>query len=183
MNLKERYFLAIIPPSPIYEQVMEIKTYFKEHYNCKAPLRSPAHITLQMPFLRPAQKEASMVEQLTVFAKGQEALNLELNGFNRFEPRVIYIDVIENQPLRQMQKALAHHLKIELNIFNADYKSRGFHPHMTVAFRDLKKPLFYEAWAEFEEKPFSERFTVKGFWLLKHDGKQWQPEQEFLFPD
>ena len=181
MNPKERYFLAIIPPSPIYEQVMDIKTYFKEHYNCKAPLRSPAHITLQMPFLWSPKKESNLTDELANFAQTQQSFNLKLQGFNAFEPRVIYVDVVESQSLRKMQKALVRQLKSELGIFNADYKDRGFHPHMTVAFRDLKKPLFYQAWKEFKDKEFDASFAVNSFWLLLHDGRQWQPHQEFLF--
>lgn len=181
MNSKERYFLAIIPPSPIYEQVMEIKTYFKEQYNCKAPLRSPAHITLQMPFLWSPEKEKYLTDQLSSFAQSQNPFELELHGFNHFEPRVIYVDVVNNPPLRVMQKVMAKHLKLELGIFNADYKGRGFHPHMTVAFRDLKKPLFFQAWEEFKIKAFDASFAVNSFWLLKHDGKQWQPLREFSF--
>jgi len=178
MKQKERYFLAIIPPSPVYEQAMDIKHYFKDQYNCKASLRSPAHITLQMPFQFSESKEAELIHQLQLFASGQQAFSLHLNGFNCFEPRVIYIDVIKSKELQSMQKALAKYLKSHLGIFNADYKNRGFNPHMTVAFRDLRKPLFYQAWSEFQDKPFEGKFEVQGFWLLKHDGQMWQPQRE-----
>lgn len=178
MKHKERYFLAIIPPSPVYEQVMDIKHHFKDQYNCKAPLRSPAHITLQMPFQWSEGKEAELVDQLQLFASQQQAFSLRLNGFSCFEPRVIYVDVMKSEALNSIQKALAKHLKTQLGIFNADYKNRGFNPHITVAFRDLKKPLFYEAWHEFQDKPFEGVFEVQGFWLLKHDGQMWQPQRE-----
>ena len=44
------YFIAIVPPSPIYEEAFEQKVYFKTKYNSKASLNSPPHITLHMPF-------------------------------------------------------------------------------------------------------------------------------------
>lgn len=173
-----RYFLAIIPPSSIGEEVMEIKSYFKEAYGCRAPLRSPAHITLQMPFLWQPEKEEALIESLTHFAQNQNAFPVELNDFDCFEPKVIFIKVVKNDALKALQKALVVHLKTALGIFNANYKDRGFNPHITVAFRDLKKPFFYQAWEEFREKPFQGNFPVQSFWLLRHDGKQWQVLRE-----
>ena len=183
MKLKSRYFLAIIPPSPVNEQLMEVKQYFMEHYHCKAPLRSPAHITLQMPFWWSPQKEDQLMNSLSAFARTQNAFDLQLCDYSCFEPRVIYVQVMESPPLRSMHKVLVKYLKQQLGIFNADYKGHGFNPHITVAFRDLKKPLFYQAWEEFREKSFQASFTVNRFWLLLHDGKKWHPHREFLFAD
>ena len=32
------YFIAIIPPAPIYDEALEQKQYFKDHYKSKASL-------------------------------------------------------------------------------------------------------------------------------------------------
>ena len=55
------YFLAIIPPSPLYEEALELKNYFKENYQSKASLNSPPHITLHMPFQWKQEKEEDLV--------------------------------------------------------------------------------------------------------------------------
>ena len=178
MSGLERYFLAIIPPIPIQEEVMEIKSYFKEAYGCRAPLRSPAHITLQMPFRWKPEKEDKLIESLSLFAQKQRAFTVELKDFGCFEPKVIFINVVKNKSVKAMQKALVAHLRKSLGIFHADYKNRGFNPHITVAFRELKKPLFYQAWEEYREKSFQGNFHVHSFWLLRHDGKQWQVQRE-----
>ena len=175
-----RYFLALIPPEPIYSEVMELKAYFRNQYNCKAPLRSPAHITLQMPFLLSEKKETVLIEKLNEFVVNQEGFDLGLHGFGAFAPRVIFVDVVESRQLKVLQKALADFMRRGLNVFDANYKDRGFHPHMTIAFRDLKKALFPQAWAEFEDRPYQATFAVNSIWLLKHDGKQWQPLHEFF---
>lgn len=44
------YFIALVLPSPLYEEVTRLKEYFRDRYNSKAALRSPPHITLHMPF-------------------------------------------------------------------------------------------------------------------------------------
>ena len=73
-----------------------------------------------------------------------------------------------------MQRHLEGVAKRELNLFNANRLDYPYHPHMTVAFRDLKKDVFPLAWAEFEKKEFNSAYEVNAFHLLKHDGKEWK---------
>lgn len=63
-----RYFIAIIPPSPIESDVLALKNFFKEKYNSKASLNSPPHITLHMPFLWKEKKEEELNDALRSFA-------------------------------------------------------------------------------------------------------------------
>lgn len=173
------YFLAIIPPSPLYEEALELKNYFKENYQSKASLNSPPHITLHMPFQWKQEKEEEMVQTFEKFSTSVKPFELKLSGFGSFPPRVIYIDVEKNQNLETLHIELHRHCKRELNIFNASYKDKGFLPHLTLAFRDLKKPLFTKAWEEFEKKPYANSFKVDKFVLLKHNGKVWEVFNEF----
>lgn len=176
-----RYFLAIIPPVPISERVMEIKTFFRDQYNCKAPLRSPAHITLHMPFLFKTGKEAELQTKLKEVALSCPGFKIRLNGFGAFEPRTIFIEVEKNEALMSFQRDLSAFNRRQLGLFNTNYKDHGYHPHMTVAFRDLKKSLFPQAWSEFREREFEASFEVSSFWLLKHNGKVWQAHTECPF--
>ena len=173
------YFIAIIPPPPIFEQASEIKNYFKEQYKSKAALNSPPHITLHMPFEWKEKKEEELITTLTVFAHDKETFPLKLLNFSCFAPRVIYLNILESEALRLFQKELHRFCKAELNIFNAQYKDLPFHPHLTLAFRDLKKPMFEKAWNEFKDKEFSDSFVVDRFTLLKHNGKLWESFKEF----
>ncbi len=173
------YFIAIIPPSPIFEEATALKNYFKDKYKSKASLNSPPHITLHMPFEWKAEKEDGLLETFQQFAPEVNAFNLTLSGFGSFPPRVIFIDVAKNEALEAMHKKLHTHCKKELNVFNANYKDKAFHPHLTLAFRDLKKPMFAKAWDEFEHKEFSSGFAVDRFALLKHNGKVWETFNEF----
>jgi 2'-5' RNA ligase len=175
------YFMAIVPPSPIYEQASELKNHFKEHYQSKAALNSPPHITLHMPFEWKEKRETELVAKLDGFAKNKKATTLELHSFSCFAPRVIFINVLENEAVRIFQHELHRFCKAELNIFNAQYKDFPFHPHLTLAFRDLKKPMFEKAWSEFKDKEFSGSFVVDRFTLLKHNGKVWESFKEFAF--
>ena len=46
----DRYFIALIPPEPLFTQIHQLKIYCSEAFGSKAALRSPPHLTLHMPF-------------------------------------------------------------------------------------------------------------------------------------
>jgi 2'-5' RNA ligase len=177
---KQLYLIAIIPPSPILEETQLLKEYFRDHYHSKASLNSPPHITLHMPFEWSEAKEAKLIGELQAFSSIQNSFAISLQNFSCFAPRVIYINVTTSQPLNDMQTDLHRHFKIHLNLFNAQYQNLPFHPHITLAFRDLKKDQFTNAWEEFKGKKFSASFVVDTITLLKHNG-HWQVFQEFHF--
>jgi len=177
----KQYFIALVPPSPIYDDAWRLKNYFREQYNSKASLNSPPHITLHMPFRWKEEKEAELVDALQEFTRGREEFKLQLHNFGAFSPRVIFIDIIANELLIQLYKDLHRFCKRELNLFNAAYKDQSFHPHLTLAFRDLKKPVFFKAWEEFQARTFAANFNVEKIVLLKHNGKIWETFKKFYF--
>ena len=64
---------------------------------------------------------------------------------------------------------------------NGDYKNLGFQPHVTIAFRDLRKARFYEAWETFKNQKYERRFSVSGITLLKHQSDRWHETGTFPF--
>lgn len=177
--MEQRYFIAIVPHEKLCNEIVAIKQDFADTYNSKGALRSPAHITLHMPFLWKENKEEKLIEQLSVFKFEEKNIEISLNKFSRFGERVIFIDVEKNETLTQLQKQLVRHVKQMLNLFNQDEDLRGFHPHITVAFRDLKKEQFAKAWQIYKGKDFKDAFNCESFALLKHDGKHWNVYKTF----
>lgn len=177
---RKQYFVALIPPSPVFEEALELKEYFKEKYHSKAALNSPPHITLHMPFLWNGEKEKRLITALDVFAKKWDPIKICLDNFASFPPRVIFINVTESDALDTLQLELHRYFKRELDIFNANYKDKPFHPHLTLAFRDLKKSQYQGAWHEFSKREFKAEFIADKIALLKHNGKRWDVLKEFL---
>ena len=169
----QRYFLAIIPPEPAFSKAHALKLHFKELYNSKASLNSPPHITLHMPFLWKEKKEQTLIDSLQRFTSTQKSFAITLRNFEAFAPRVIYIDVEPNPALQQFQKELERFCKKSFQLFNANRLDLPFHPHLTLAFRDLKKEMFAQAWAEFKIRNYEHTFITDKIALLKHDGKVW----------
>lgn len=173
------YFLAIIPDSKTCEDIISFKEMSANLFASKAALRSPPHITLHMPFKWKESKEEILLQKLGAFRFENYPVKVNLRGFDGFEPKVIFVDVEENELLAQLQKELVTYVRKELYILNADYKDRPFHPHITVAFRDLRKARFEEAKAHFSAIKYESTFKVNGIHLLKHDGKKWNDYRFF----
>ncbi len=175
-----KFFLAIVLPEPYQNQVMALKEYVREHFESKAALRSPAHITLHMPFEWKDSKEEILIKTLADF-KFPEEIRVELKDFNCFEPRVVYVDVVKNETLDRLQKELVQHVKQNLHLFNEAENMRGFHPHATIAFRDLSKPKFRQAWEHFKTQKYQGSFIAHDFQLLKHTPGKWEVYRTFEF--
>jgi 2'-5' RNA ligase len=173
------YFIAIIPPPLIYDEANALKQHFKNQYNSKASLNSPPHITLHMPFEWKEEKEKLLIEKLNNFINGLSKLRVTITGFDCFKPRVIFLNVEKTPELATLQKELESFCKRTFQLFHAQYRDLPFHPHLTLAFRDLKKNAFEEAWKEFEKKDFSADFLTERIALLKHNGKIWEVFKEF----
>lgn len=178
---RSRYFIAIIPPGPLYEEAQALKEYFRDRYASRAALNSPPHITLHMPFLWKEKNEQRMLAALEDFARRQNPMKICIDNFSGFPPRVIFMNVTTNDAMNALQSSLHAFMKRELDIFNANYQDRPFHPHLTLAFRDLRKEAYKQAWEEFAEREFKTEFVADRIALLKHDGNRWVVHREFLF--
>lgn len=176
----QKYFIAIVPPEHLLSEIQEIKKSIFENYQTKGALRSPGHITLHMPFSFEETKEDKLINCLQAF-QFNTSFVISLKNYGCFEPRVIFINVEEQETLFELQKQLVRHVKQNLQIFNQSDDMRGFHPHVTIAFRDLKKTNFCKVWEEYKTKVFTEDFPCHSIALLKHEKDQWHIYKEFNF--
>jgi 2'-5' RNA ligase len=175
----KEFFIAIIPPSPVCEELWKLKQYFQEKYHSRASLNSPPHITLHMPFQWKAHKEEGLIDDLDAFFKSFDPLKICLDNFSSFPPRVIFVNVTKSPEVDDLQKNLQRFCKKELNLFNANYQDGPFNPHITLAFRDLDKNEYKHAWEEFKGKEYKAEFVADKISLLKHDGKAWHVYKNF----
>ena len=174
------FFIALLPPQEIQDYATQVKQHFADKYNSRHAFKSPPHITLQPPFEWMDANLSVLEECLREFAAGQNSFPIKLNGYGAFIPRVIYINVEKTPHLLGLQNELMAHLENRLGIFNKISKTRPFTPHMTVAFKDLKRKNFWNAWEEFKGRELHFEFTVDKLTLLLHNGRYWNTESEFL---
>ncbi len=173
------YFLAIIPPPPVYERVHELKLNFARKYHTSHALNSPPHITVIPPFKIPSDSLAgleSFLKRNIVFFQPEEVV---LDGFGSFPPHVIYINpqisplfiVVRNQLLSRFYESFPQPRQ----------DTRPFLPHMTVAFKDITPDMFSKAWPVLSLMGFSASFRVVELVLLKYESGKWIVLQHFPF--
>ena len=165
------YFIAIVLPEDLNKKVQQWKEYMHEKYGCKVGLKSPAHLTFIPPFWLENDKEQQLIKDIDVMSSSAAPFIITTNNFSAFKPKTIFVDVLVNEELRALKAAVDKYFS------QTDYKvkidTRPFHPHITIATRDLHKKDFQQAWLMFETKIFKEKWLGKGLSLLRHNTKNW----------
>lgn len=174
MNL---YFIALIPPEEVREEIRHLKEEIRERFGAEHALKLPAHITLIPPFKLEKERELQLLQSLEVFAATKKPFHLWLSGFGNFPPRVLYVDVKENDMINNL------HLDLRKNLstFPEITYEKEFHPHVTLATRDLEESLFPAAKKFLATKDYETRFEVDSITLLKHKDREWERVLDFKF--
>ena len=179
---KKLYLIALVPPQKIRDEVEQLKLEMKKIYNASHALKIPAHITLQMPFTRKDSEEGHIINTLQRFAGKQTPFKIHLNGFDSFPPRVLFIKIVNHQPIKELSRKLNNTLT-DSELVSENRVNDDIHPHMTIATRDLKEKDYHQAWEKFQDREYKNSFTAKSLFLLKHNGKNWDIYREFEFPE
>ena len=166
------YFVAIVLPPHLDEKVLHWKQVMQHRYDCRVGLKSPAHITLVPPFWMDEAKEESLLQAVITISQDLSSYTLRTNNFSAFKPRTIFIDLERSIELEEMKKVVDNFFQRQ-ETFPVKIDIRPFHPHITIATRDLFKKSFYEAWPLFEKEEFMETWNVEGISVLLHNKKNW----------
>jgi len=166
------YFIAIVAPEEINKEVLKWKNYFKDHFECTVALKSPAHITLIPPFWMNDDLGNDLVNSIRDFSIPKNKFEITLKNFSAFKPKVIFVDVAKSEVLNIFYQSFADYIFSE-NKYPIKKNDRPFHPHVTLATRDLFKKAFQEAWEIFSKKKYKATWNVNGISLLRHNKKNW----------
>ena len=166
------YFIAIVAPEEINQQVLKWKFFFKEPYECSVALKSPAHITIIPPFWMNEELENDLINSIHEFSIAKNKFEITLKDFAAFKPKVIFVDVAKNEVLNGLYQSFADFI-FSQNKFPIKKDDWPFHPHVTLATRDLYKKAFQEAWEIFSTKKYEALWIVSGISLLRHNKKNW----------
>jgi len=175
------YFIALVAPQEIDGAILKWKQFMKEQFGCVVALRSPAHITLIPPFWGDEILEKKLQDAIGTFSQKQIPFKINLKDFAAFRPRVIYVDVLPDQSLQVLHLQLKKFLTGS-NLFPIQ-DEHPFHPHVTIATRDLHKKAFYEAWKIFKKENYKASCRIKEISLLKHNQKNWDVLFTSQFPN
>lgn len=179
--MKNLYLTAVLPPSQLSEQIDDIRKECAEQFDVKAALKPPVHITLFRPFFLEAEREMQLIRLLRPITYNHQPFKIVCENFDTFNSQVVFIRVLKSEALGNLQREVAgiyNRNKIDPREVKGN---TAFHPHITIAYRDIPAPVFPKLWSVYKNRKFKRSFTIDRFTLLKHDGKKWQPFQEFYF--
>ncbi|MGZ3950671.1 MAG: 2'-5' RNA ligase family protein, partial [Flavisolibacter sp.] len=112
------------------------------------------------------------VSDLDHVSKQLQPFPVSTNNFSAFKPRTIFIEPVVTDKLKGAKQVVDEFFE-DNSFYNIKIESRPFHPHITIATRDLFKKSFYEIWPWFAEKEFKEEWMADGISFLKHNKKNW----------
>lgn len=178
--MRNLFYIAIVPPPAAAAAIDNLRHAIWQRYNSQHGLNSPPHITLIPPFKLSHASADELQAKLQELVRNFQPFTLTGKGVNHFDQKTIYAKVDLNEYLTALQKELELLVKEELN-FKIERPDRKYTPHLTLAFKDLKKENFKEAFRYLEAQQISLQFPVNNIALLQHSGKRWLIRDRIAF--
>ncbi|SIS55765.1 2'-5' RNA ligase [Belliella pelovolcani] len=175
-----KYFIAWVPSEALFDQVHQLKLKLKDTFGLKYALKSPPHITLKMPFSWNEAKEGILIEKVKEFSNNLKPFSIQIDGFDRFGKRVIFVRVNENKDLIALQSSLTTFCKQELKLVS-ELSDRNYHPHMTIAFKDIKERQFDLYFSFLSTLSIQAQDQVDSISLLKRIEGRWEVVYQVFF--
>jgi 2'-5' RNA ligase len=176
------YMFAIMPPQSLSSEINDRRVDFFKKYKFTTALKPPVHITLFDP-IEIAADEAPEFERrmdfLQRWAERQRRFQIRLQNYNFFSnPRrpVVYIDVLKNLHLKQLQARFLDELKKYTGIAR---RRAAYKPHVTIAYRDVEPEAFPAIKEDYNQQNFQASFECNTFFLWRHNRNNWQIVKEF----
>ncbi|NHF59960.1 2'-5' RNA ligase family protein [Flavobacteriaceae bacterium TP-CH-4] len=164
MRTIKAYNLRIVPPSPIFEEIVQFKQQFIQTFGKQPYSGSKPHITLAYFIMHEEYQDmlAHIFNQLSSFKK----FKLNIEGFDYFENRefVLYLNVPMTKDLERIHK----HIRI---LWQRDLHQKPGRisipktPHLTIS-KTKERELLHKSLSLFGEIPFSRQITVDHLTLV-----------------
>ncbi|MCX8080526.1 MAG: 2'-5' RNA ligase family protein [Bacteroidia bacterium] len=175
-----RFFVALVPSEPLLSELENMKLHIMNNYGCKAALRSPAHITIHRPFLCRSVKADFIRQSFQRFEFNNFDICLKDFGFFP-ENRVVFVRPVENRQLHMLYENFRDFASREWNLLTEKKHQRPFHPHITLAFRDVKPDTYDALHREFSNRTYEACFRADCLSLLEWDSLKWKVVERCSF--
>ena len=171
------YFIALLADEEVSKQAMIQKQYMLEQYGCRVALKSPPHVTIVPPFNMKEEDEEVLTGCLDKIHLPFDSIEVQTRNYDHFGNRVIFIDIESSSELDYLVNQVYDHLNACGFSFIKD--ERPFHPHITIANRDIPKRNFREIYQHFTALKLEQVMTINSLALLKNEPGKWYVIQTF----
>jgi 2'-5' RNA ligase len=172
------FFLALLPPQEIRDELRKWQHWTAKEFQVRAALGSPPHITIYPPVRWPLAALSAWKNSLNRFSRNHTQFSVTIHGFNHFGKEVVFADVEQSPPLMNFQKSFLKYWMESLGA-KCPKHADSYHPHITLAFRNLTPASFKGIWDKFGPLPYTRQFKAEEMVLLKHQPTGWEIEERF----
>lgn len=166
------YFIALVAPAEIDRVTLNWKKDLQNRYGCAVALKSPAHITLIPPYNMHPDLEPEVLGFLRQFTGNHSTLPFSVNGFGHFGHRTIFLAVEINPELQQLYAQLRHAFTNQFPGLHLQLHN-DFHPHITIANRDIPREAFSEILSRFQQLEYHAAGRFDAITLLRLEQGRW----------
>jgi 2'-5' RNA ligase len=171
------YLLSITPPSEIASVIDQERRFCAKRFGSYEALKPPVSLSLFGVFTVSAMVE-ELTDYLSEWISKQPQFTLHLKDFGFFENLhrpVVYFDVKHNPWLNAFNKGLTRKMLQRFPFLNS---SASYHPHLTLAYKDLTQEQFQLAKKYYKQCRYEASFDVTNVTLFKHNHKVWERQRE-----
>ncbi len=164
------YLLVLEPHEALREEIMRVKKYFGDTYDCAASVMGKPNITL-IRFTQYEMIEQRIIRRLQMIATAHASFVVELNDFGSFPTHSIFLNVTAKNQIIDLVKSfrpIQQLLKID--------KDRKPHfitdPYIHIA-RKLLPWQYEKGWLEMSNTHFNGKFVADHLLLVrKREGEK-----------
>ncbi len=166
------YNLRIVPPDPIYSEVVRFKRLFEKLFERQRYTRSNPHITLSH-FEMNTEYEHHLIATFSQLSNTKK-FQLDLNGVGTFESsKTLYINVSPSKAIDQLNLHIKQLWQYQLRRKAQDLKGMG-KPHITIS-KAVGNAMLLESLDFFKKFGYQNNFTTNRLTLCKYQaGKGWK---------
>jgi 2'-5' RNA ligase len=167
------YFVALIPQGDVKVQINNIKHQTGGRFGCRQALKSPPHITIIPPFRLQPERVEEMLAAVRNHFEAPVNLSINFNGLGAFETRTIYLDIIADSGINAYDLAAKQLVSTQPDLFPNVRFHEAFHPHITLANRDIPPGDFREMMDYLGKKTYPVSCSELSLEILHLDRGRW----------
>jgi 2'-5' RNA ligase len=171
--------IAILPPEPLFSEIKREQEFLSLKWGPKHALRTPPHITLIPPISLDSGEAGWLYGMAEALSGMFSPFNISLRNYESFRPRVIFINLMHSPELKDLQETWLHAVKSKMPHVLEKYPDRPFHPHVTLAHKDVVRGQFEKIWKYYSTKKFQATFPVDEFCMLEYSEEGWALEKRY----
>lgn len=177
LDLDRLYYIALIPPKSIQDDVLEFQHIAETKFEHEVTLHSLPHITLIPPFNANEDELKLLIQRVSTVVKDNHApFEANINRFYHLHNRTIILEVYKNNEL----DSLFNDVMLAVSEITFSHNHSKFMPHITIANQDLSPDLFDKAFTYFSHIPYSRSFMCNESVLFHFKDGKWKIVKQFM---